>query len=943
MKSRLFIFSILSLTLSPLTAQLGLDKLGVVTELLDTDLGEKALNSLGKALEKGRKDYEDKAFNYAIAVSDNAALFENEQKIKKYSNALLGTMSDQAPNSTTAGGTASSKNSSGEIFFAAHRYKFAEYLFKDAVKDYEMYNLTAESGYTLAMSNLGLLYNTMGRYEKSLEVTQKALELRRQKFGEKNAVYAASLNNISVLLKDMGKYSEATDSIDKALNINAQTLGKESLAYAIMLNNKAMLHYSMGQYQEAVKTLIPALDIAEKELGKTSFNLIRLKTNLAIIYKEMGKYAESEEILQKCIKTKEKKLGTSHPDYASLLTTLASLYLKMNKLTDVENLLTKASNIYLKELGEQHPSYATSLSYLGNFYRSQDQLPKAEQLLQKALNIRQTNLGENHPDYINSIEDLALLYWAQKNTEKSTEYFESSIDKSLKFVLEFFPAMSENEKSKLWAKTRPKILKFYAFANEYKTPELVQKTYNLQIGTKGILLNATTKVKNTILNSGNKELIATYEKWLDQKEELARLYTYSKAELKEEKINLDSLEKVTEATEKKLSASSSLFAIGHKEITHKDVAAILKPNEAAIEIINFQRYNKFLTDTSLYAAIIIQNGAAPKYIEIKNSQDLDKKYYSYYKNAITSKLSDKYSYSKFWGQIDSALQGKTQLYISLDGIYNLININTLKTPTEKYLIDKYNIKFLLNTKFIIDKKKSNTQTSKTAVLIGHPDYGTGGKITTLPGTRVEIDKANGQLKASGFKTNTYLQKAANETTIKNVKNPYILHIATHGYFQHDANISENDGLSFGVESQKAKENPLLRGGLLLANAENTMNNDDTLEIKSADNGIFTAYEAMNLSLEQTEIVFLSACETGKGETKAGEGVYGLQRAIQVAGAESVIMSLWKVSDEATQQLINIFYREWLKTGNKNLSMIKAQKELKAKFPEPLFWGAFVLL
>lgn len=943
MKFKLIVLGILNLTLSPLLGQLGLDKLGRVTELLETDLGEKALNSAGKVLEKSRKDYEDKAFNYAIAVSDNAALFENEQKIKKYSNVLLGTMADQAPNSTTAGGTASSKNSSGEIFFAAHRYKFAEYLFKDAVRDYEQYNLTSESGYTLAMSNLGLLLNTMGRYEKSMEVTQKALELRRQKFGEKNAVYAASLNNISVLLKDMGMYSEAADSINKALDINASTLGKETLPYAIMLNNKAMLLYSIGQYQEAVKNLIPALEIAEKELGKSSFNLIRLKTNLAIIYKEMGKYVESEEILQKCIKTKEKKLGTSHPDYASLLTTLASLYLKMNKLSDVENLLTKASNIYMKELGEQHPSYASSLSYLGNFYRSQGQLPKAEELLTKALNIRQTNLGENHPDYVSSIEDMALLYWAQKETEKSTQFFESSIDKSLKFVHEFFPAMSENEKSKLWAKIRPKILKFYAFTNEYKTPELIQKTYNLQIATKGMLLNATTKVKNSILNSGNKELIATYEKWLDQKEELARLYTYSKAELREEKINLDSLERVAEATEKKLSSSSTIFAQGNKEVTHKEVSAALKANEAAIEIINFQKYNKFLTDTSLYAAVIVQNGTPLKYIEIKNSQELDKKYYSYYKNAITSKINDKYSYAKFWGQIDSSLQAKTQLYISLDGIYNLININTLKTPAEKYLIDKYNIKFLLNTKFITDKKTAAAQNNKTAVLIGNPDYGMGGKIATLPGTKTEIDKANVQLKASGFKTTTFFQKAANETAIKNIKNPYILHIATHGYFQHDASISGNEGLSFGVESQKAKENPLLRGGLLLANAENTINNDDTLEVKSADNGIFTAYEAMSLSLEQTEIVFLSACETGKGETKAGEGVYGLQRAIQVAGAESVIMSLWKVSDEATQQLINIFYREWLKTGNKSLSMIKAQKELKAKFPEPLFWGAFVLL
>lgn len=942
MKYKSLILTIFCLKSVLVYGQLGLDKLGNINDALQSKYGQKALDAFGKELEKSRKDYEDKAFNYAIIVSDNSALFENEQKIKKYSNVIFGGLTDQKSNPNPSA-KASSKNSSGEIFFASHKYKWASDLFESAISDYEANGLTDESGYTLAISNLGLLYNTTGRFEKSIETTTKALELRKKKFGEKNAVYAASLNNMAVLLKDMGKYSEATDSLEKAIQVNAETLGKQSLAYAIMLNNKAMLQYALGQYQEAVKNLIPALDIAEKELGKSSFNLIRLKTNLAIIYKEMNKYTESEDILQKCIKTKEKKLGTSHPDYASLLTTLASLYIKMNKMADVEALLTKASSIYKKELGEQHPSYATSLSHLGNFYRSQNNLSKAEELLRKAMEIRLVNLGENHPDYVNSLEDMALLYWAQKNTRKSIDYFDLSIDKSIKFIKEFFPAMSENEKSKLWAKTRPKILKFYAFVNDQKTPDLVTKMYNLQISTKGILLNSTTKVKNSILASKNNQLIKLYEKWLDQKEDLARLYTYSKAELQEEKINLDSLEKETESTEKKLTASSSLFSKTNEETSNKEVAASLKANEAAVEIINFQKYNKFLTDTSVYAAIIIQNGTEPRYIEIKNGHELDKRYYSYYKNAITSKNSDKYAYAKFWGQIDSSLAGKTTVYASLDGIYNLINLNTLKLPNEKYLIDKYNIQYVLNTKFITVKKTTTAKINKTAVLLGNPDYGSLGTIAALPGTKIELDKTNAQLKTNGFKISTFVRGEANETNIKAVKNPYILHIATHGYFQNDAHTPNDEGLSFGVESQRARENPLLRGGLLLANAEKALNNDDTLEIKSADNGIFTAFEAMNLSLDETEIVFLSACETGKGESKAGEGVYGLQRAIQVAGAESVIMSLWKVSDEATQQLISIFYREWLKTGNKNLSLIKAQKELKLKYPEPLFWGAFVLL
>ncbi|HTF82712.1 MAG TPA: CHAT domain-containing protein, partial [Cytophagales bacterium] len=477
----------------------------------------------------------------------------------------------------------------------------------------------------------------------------------------------------------------------------------------------------------------------------------------------------------------------------------------------------------------------------------------------------------------------------------------------------------------------------------YQTPELIRKTYDLQIATKGILLNATTKTKNAILSSRDKKLIKLYETWLDQKEELARFYTYTKAEIKEEKINLDSLEKATEATEKKLSLSSNLFVADQKELTYKQVAAALKPNEAAVEIINFQKHNHFLTDTSLYAAIVVRNGAAPKYIEIPNSQELDKKYYSYYKNTIISRSQDKYSYQKYWASIDSSLKGKTDIYVSVDGIYNLINLNTLRLPNNEYLIDRYNLHYVLNTKTVVLKKPTPAPVEKVAVLFGNPAYGNGEIIASLPGTKIEVDKASQHLKANGFKTKVYTQEYASEANIKAVKSPYILHIATHGFFQPDASTSDHEGLDFGMASQRAEENALLRGGLLLAGAEKSLNNADSLEVKSADDGVFTAYEAMNMNLEKTEIVFLSACETGKGETKAGEGVYGLQRAIQVAGAESVVMSLWKVSDEATQHLLNIFYKEWFKTKNKSLSMIKAQKELKKKFPEPIFWGAFIII
>ena len=132
----------------------------------------------------------------------------------------------------------------------------------------------------------------------------------------------------------------------------------------------------------------------------------------------------------------------------------------------------------------------------------------------------------------------------------------------------------------------------------------------------------------------------------------------------------------------------------------------------------------------------------------------------------------------------------------------------------------------------------------------------------------------------------------------------------------------------------------MKSGLLLSGSANYLQNKIEL---SGENGILTSYEAANLSLEGTELVVLSACETARGEIQNGEGVYGLQRAFQTAGAQSIIMSLWKVDDEATQQLMTSFYQNWTKGVSKNEALKQAQLSLKAKYPHPYFWGAFVMM
>jgi len=275
--------------------------------------------------------------------------------------------------------------------------------------------------------------------------------------------------------------------------------------------------------------------------------------------------------------------------------------------------------------------------------------------------------------------------------------------------------------------------------------------------------------------------------------------------------------------------------------------------------------------------------------------------------------------------------------------YNQLNLNTLKKPDADYVINRYDIVIIGNSKDLIDlKARKPTALKKNATLVGFPDYGPG-TIAVLPGTKIELDGISKVLKTSGYQVKQYMQKTATEGNLKSTKSPTLMHIATHGYFLQDVERSGTSGTAFGISLENANDNPLLRSGLMLAGAGSTVSGKRMPNLESNDNGILTAYEAMNLNLEGTDLIILSACETGLGDVKAGEGVYGLQRAFLVAGADALIMSLWKVDDAATQQLMTNFYTQWLKLGNKQKAFKQAQLQLMAKYKEPYYWGAFVMM
>jgi len=220
----------------------------------------------------------------------------------------------------------------------------------------------------------------------------------------------------------------------------------------------------------------------------------------------------------------------------------------------------------------------------------------------------------------------------------------------------------------------------------------------------------------------------------------------------------------------------------------------------------------------------------------------------------------------------------------------------------------------------------------------------GGALHALPGTQVELDSVRSLLKKRRWQVATYTGAAALEETVKRVEHPRVLHLATHGFFLTDQVRLRTE---IAADLPSGSEDPMLRSGLFFAGANRALSGAPSP--MDLEDGVLTAYEATGLNLQGTELVVLSACDTGLGQVKSGEGVFGLRRAFQEAGAESVLMSLWAPPDRETQELMTLFYHKWLSGMDKHEALRAAQLEMRRRVEAryghdlPFYWGAFVLV
>lgn len=819
--------------------------------------------------------------------------------------------------------------------------------------------------YLSSYESLGRLYLTKGKYSTAKTVFEEVLNAKRTSEHISRASLANTLNNLGVVNKFIGEYSASEQFLREAMDLYLETFGSDHVFSANAANELGLLYLKMGNLRAAEPRFQEALRTFGKTYTKNHVEYASVLENLAALYSMQGKYEQSRKVLEEVLEIDKIVLGSNHPLYAKTLHNLASTLEELEEYEQASRYYEESIRIYQKVFGTDHPSFANTLYNVAVLEQEIGNYEGAKAHYQQVIDIRKKVLNESHPDLAYSVFGLASVKQKLEDWEGAREDYEFVIQSYLNSINSYFPSLSEEEKSAFYAKIKPVFEAYQDFAIEYVvhergSQELMNKSlgslYDLQLSTKALLLNATNKVRNRILSSGDQSLINKYNEWVSLKEDLVKALNMSNADLKKNKINLAQLQATSNDAEKELSKISVSFASEYekKMVTWRDIQSRLGHEEAAMEILRIKKNTK--NDSIYYAGLIVKSAAlSPELVIVRDGANMESKFFKQYKNLVIYKLENKRSYGQFWQEIDKHLEGISRLYLSSDGVYNKININTLYDPEEgTYTFDKYSIHLLSNTRELVDRQKEHdAATTKKATIFGYPDYEMGGVaqvteeaiergfsegISELPGTLEEINNISATLDQNGWAYDKFQRDQASEQNIKNINNPVLLHVATHGFFMPDKAVTADPNA--GLQSREAKFNPLFRSGLLLAGASKTFKHE---KLPGDEDGILTAYEAMNLNLDQTELVVMSACETGLGEVKNGEGVYGLQRAFIVAGAENLIMSLWKVNDETTQKLMSRFYSNWIGGLSKQQAFHDAIESLKKEYSEPYYWGAFVML
>ncbi|MCA2816158.1 MAG: tetratricopeptide repeat protein [Microcystis sp. M085S1] len=904
-------------------------------------LAEQALAIRKKVLGDNHPDTAQSLNNLAELYTVQGRYSEAEPLYKQALAIIKQQLGDNHPY------TATSLNNLALLYQSQGRYSEAEPLYKEALAIRKQQLGDNHPDTAASLNNLAELYRVQGRYSEAEPLYKQALAIWKKQLGDNHPDTAISLNNLAGLYESQGRYSEAEPLYKQALAIRKQQLGDNHPSTATSLNNLAGLYESQGRYSEAEPLYKQALAIIKQQLGDNHPSTATSLNNLAGLYESQGRYSEAEPLYKQALAIRKQQLGDNHPSTATSLNNLAFLYQSQGRYSEAEPLYKQALAIRKQQLGDNHPSTATSLNNLAGLYQSQGRYSEAEPLYKEALAIIKQQLGDNHPLTAASLNNLAGLYWSQDDIPQAINYLSQGLAVEEYNLLENLKMGDDKQKQDYMAKvlgtTNSVIsLNLQAVPNNPEVTRLALKTI---LERKGRILDVSTNSLQILRQrTDDPESQQLLTQLIEVRTQLSNLTFKKPEDIKNPEIYRQQINEVTEKAkeiEGKIGVRSAEFRSLSQPITLEGIQKLIPADAALVEIVRYQPYNPKAPENQRfgnprYAVYILYPNGDIKAKDLGEAKPIDDKLI-YFRDNLADAETPLPQLQKSARKLDETLMqpirqllGNTKtILLSPDAALNLIPFEALVDENNQYLVENYHITYLTSGRDLL-RLKDKFASQQSPLIVADPFYGKAGEKVALtrsidlseftfpglPGTEQEAKAIKNLLPQATVLTGSQ----ATENAVKQVKKPNILHIATHGFFKPESNVIEN---------------PLLRSGLVLAGV--------TIGQSAGDDGVLTALETTNLNLVGTKLVVLSACDTGKGDIKIGQGVYGLRRALVIAGSESQLISLWKVSDDATKDLMVAYYGRLQKGEGRSealrqiqLGMLKGEKQ-----KHPFYWASFI--
>lgn len=879
-------------------------------------------------------------------------------------------------------------NELGQLYYEKGDYGKAEAAYRRALGLSEKFLPLGDNTLAISLSNLAAVFEARGQFAEAEPLMKRALQIFESEKPPDPQLITTALNNLGMVHYAQGKLTEAEPLYRRAVEmIESLPAGeREGLdeVYAQLLDNLGQLYDERGDYQSAEPLYKRAIAIADPSAGPKHPRLAFFLNDLGLLYYRVGKYEAAKPLYERSLELKIKIYGLYHREVA---TTLNNLGMLLRAYESYDNALTAdltALEIRERTLPPGHPDIALSLNNIGLRYRDKGDYVSAEAYTKRALSIYEQTLGPNSSYVALALMNLGVVYDAKGETALALEHKARGLEVRETNIALLMTAGSESQKLSYLSLLTGEVDGTVSLDVRLrgKEPRATRLALTTVLRRKGRVLDALSDTFGPLRRSLPPEVAPLLNDLASVRARLATLVFRGagQADPQEYRAEVNRLEARERQLEADISARSDRYRMQSQRVTVEAVQRAIPADAALVEFVLYRpfkargkAFDSF--DEPHYVAYVLRRAGDPVSIPLGPAAKLDGMI-----TQLRAKLRSPGHGGKelaqsvnreFMAPLTAALGGLRHVFISTDGSLHFLPFAALVDEGGQYLLETYTFTYLTSGRDLL-RLQTAPVAGRPPVAVaaprfdgadGPPQVSQGGGASTRGAdeaadfSNLKFDPLPDSVREAAVlkkylpTTVTLSDVKATEAALRELKGPLVLHIATHGFFLPDRAAGTPRQLTFSpgagnllqAPTLVAGGNPLLRSGLWLTGANRRAGG-------GVDDGVLTALETAGLNLDGTELVVLSACETGVGEVQNGEGVYGLRRSLFTAGARSAVVSLWKVNADATTDIATKYYDHLLRRREGRSSALReAQLEMLRNrgtaqdYSSPYFWAGFIPL